>query len=150
MVQSENPVKMLWHEEMIIMFLRMMEGMIAVQSFFYYNNLQNQAQLASYRMIYFQFLKGHSHESFLKGHSQESFLIGHSQESFLKGHSHESFLIGHSHESFLIGHSHESFLCTYVRGLYFATKTKIDDNLRKQLLGLINPLFLLVNLVAIN
>ena len=150
MVQSENPVKMLWHEEMIIMFLRMMEGMITVQSFFYYNNLQNQAQLASYRMIYFQFLKGHSHESFLKGHSQESFLIGHSQESFLKGHSHESFLIGHSHESFLIGHSHESFLCTYVRGLYFATKTKIDDNLRKQLLGLINPLFLLVNLVAIN
>ena len=123
MVQSENPVKMLWHEEMIIMFLRMMEGMITVQSFFYYNNLQNQAQLASYRMIYFQFLKGHSHESFLKGHSQESFLIG---------------------------HSHESFLCTYVRGLYFATKTKIDDNLRKQLLGLINPLFLLVNLVAIN
>ena len=123
MVQSENPVKMLWHEQMIIMFLRMMEGMIAVQSFFYYNNLQNQAQLASYRMIYFQFLKGHSHES---------------------------FLIGHSHESFLIGHSHESFLCTYVRGLYFATKTKIDDNLRKQLLGLINPLFLLVNLVAIN
>ena len=150
MVQSENPVKMLWHEHMIILFLRMMEGMIAVQSFFYYNNLQNQAQLASYRMIYFQFLKGHSHESFLKGHSQESFLIGHSQESFLKGHSHESFLIGHSHESFLIGHSHESFLCTYVRGLYFATKTKIDDNLRKQLLGLINPLFLLVNLVAIN
>ena len=167
MVQSENPVKMLWHEQTIIMFLRMMEGMIAVQSFFYYNNLQNQAQLASYRMIYFQFLKGHSHESFLKGHSQESFLIGHSQESFLKGHSHESFLIGHSHESFLIGHSHESFyrtlsrefligqshesfLCTYVRGLYFATKTKIDDNLRKQLLGLINPLFLLVNLVAIN
>ena len=132
MVQSENPVKMLWHEQMIIMFLRMMEGMIAVQSFFYYNNLQNQAQLASYRMIYLQFLKGHSHES------------------FLKGHSHESFLIGHSHESFLIGHSHESFLCTYVRGLYFATKTKIDDNLRKQLLGLINPLFLLVNLVAIN
>ena len=128
----------------------MMEGMITVQSFFYYNNLQNQAQLASYRMIYFQFLKGHSHESFLKGHSQESFLIGHSQESFLKGHSHESFLIGHSHESFLIGHSHESFLCTYVRGLYFATKTKIDDNLRKQLLGSINPLFLLVNLVAIN
>ena len=123
MVQSENPVKMLWHEEMIIMFLRMMEGMITVQSFFYYNNLQNQAQLASYRMIYLQFLKGHSHES---------------------------FLIGHSHESFLIGHSHESFLCTYVRGLYFATKTKIDDNLRKQLLGLINPLFLLVNLVAIN
>ena len=123
MVQSENPVKMLWHEQMIIMFLRMMEGMIAVQSFFYYNNLQNQAQLASYRMIYLQFLKGHSHES---------------------------FLIGHSHESFLTGHSHESFLCTYVRGLYFATKTKIDDNLRKQLLGLINPLFLLVNLVAIN
>ena len=66
MVQSENPVKMLWHEQMIIMFLRMMEGMIAVQSFFYYNNLQNQAQLASYRMIYLQFLKGHSHEVFFK------------------------------------------------------------------------------------
>ena len=91
MVQSENPVKMLWHEEMIIMFLRMMEGMIAVQSFFYYNNLQNQAQLASYRMIYLQFLKGHSHESFLIGHSHESFLIGHSRESFLIGHFHESF-----------------------------------------------------------